>query len=687
MTNKAVISLSVKALDDDKREIEGWATRPEEDRVGDIVLPRGAEYRLPIPFLLDHDHRKAVGEVDRVEVTDKGIRFWAHIKKIAEEGEVKKMCDDAWALVKNGLRKSVSIGFRPLDAEQIPGSYGIKVKKWEWLELSAVTVPALASARITSAKHIDAGATFTTVSDDTAKSIADEGAAASGTSLRIDNPAEKSAPPPGVSGTPKQPASGGLFYSRTKEKSIMNVQEQIKRLTDMRTQKALEMSGIQEKALTEGRTKDSAEREAFDGFAAEIKQIDEELADLRQIEALNVAKAVPAVGGDQTTAAVSRGALATGGAPAIHVSKDADEKFQGQNYTRMVIAKALSRLSDGDLSPVAIAEQRWGKSNPTLLAIMKAAVPGGGSGSGEWGAELVTANNRYMGDFIEFLHSMTVYDKLPLRAVPANVQIKGQDGAATGYWVGESKAIPATAADFMAVNLTPLKVAALAVVSNELLRDSSPAAEMLVRDALVHASSQRVDATFLSTAAASAGVSPAGILNGLTAITSNGTDGAGLRADIKALYAPFITAKNADGLQLVTTPSLGKAIQLMTNALGQVEFPGISANGGTLLGDPVTTGHNVGSGQVILLKPSDIYRIGDDGVQVSISREAMIEQNDAPTGATDTPVAGSVHMTSMFQSESTAIKVVRSINFAKRRASAVAYVSGADYGAPEPETP
>lgn len=465
----------------------------------------------------------------------------------------------------------------------------------------------------------------------------------------------------------------------------MNIQEQIKRLTDLRTQKAQEMSAIQEKAAGEGRTKDASERDTFASLADEIKHIDEELADLRQIEALAVTKAVPAVGATPAEAAASRGALATGGAPAIHVKRDAEEKFKGQNYTRMVIAKALARLDD--VSAIAVAETRWGKSNPTLVTLMKAAVAGGGSGSGEWGAELVQANNQYTGDFIEYLYSKTVYDQLPLREVPANVQIKGQDGAATGYWVGESKAIPASAADFSAVNLTPLKVAALAVVSNELLRDSSPSAEMLVRDALVQASSQRVDSTFLSTAAAVSGVSPAGILNGLTAITSNGTDGAGLRADIKALYAPFIAAKNADGLHLVTTPSLGKAIQLMTNALGQTEFPGISANGGTLLGDPVATGHNVGAGQVILLKPSDIYRIGDYGVQVSISREAMIEQDTAPTGATDTPVGvTATNLTSMFQSESTAIKVVRPINFAKRRASAVAYVSGADYGT-EPVTP
>jgi len=125
------------------------------------------------------------------------------------------------------------------------------------------------------------------------------------------------------------------------------------------------------------------------------------------------------------------------------------------------------------------------------------------------------------------------------------------------------------------------------------------------------------------------------------------------------------------------TPALAKRMQLLVNALGQQEFPTMP---NSLLGDQVVVGDNVGTGDLILLKASDIYRIGDTGVQVSVSRDAMIEQSTAPTGATDTPVAASQYFTSMFQSESTAIKIVRPINFAKRRTSAVAYIGNADYG-------
>lgn len=456
----------------------------------------------------------------------------------------------------------------------------------------------------------------------------------------------------------------------------MNLAEQIKALEATRAAKAARMAEVAQKSIDEGRSMDEAEGEEFDTFEGEIKALDVDLVRLRRLEQLSAtAKPVAA-----TT--VKSGSQAREiGAPAIVINRESEEKFKGQNYTRMVIARTLAYLSQGQFTPAQIAHMRgWHKTNPLLVEVIKAGVAGGGSDSGEWGAELVTADGRFTGDFIEYLTSKTVFDKLGLRSVPANITIKGQDGTATGYWVGQSKGIPVSTADFMNVSLTPLKVAALAVISNELLRDSSPSAELLVRDSLVDASVQRIDTTFLSTTAASAGVSPAGLLNGVTAIPTDGVDAESLRADIKALYAPFLTAKNASGLSFVMTPSLAKSIQLMRNALGQREFEGINQNGGTLEGDPVVTGDNVGTNHLILLKPSDIYRIGDGGLEVSVSREATIEQDTAPQGASDTPVAASATLMSMFQTESTAIKVVRSINFAKRRTSAVQYITGADYG-------
>jgi len=646
MLHRAYSLLNVKGVSEtaDNYVITGMASTPTPDRMGDIVEPMGAKFALPMPLLWQHDSHKPVGLVKFATPTEAGIPFVAELPKIKEAGTLRDRVEEAVQSVRYKLVAAVSIGFQSVaGAVTKLKNGGLHFTEWEWLELSLVTIPANSEATITSIKSLD-----------------DALRAATG------HKQGESPPTAGVTAT-KQPASSGFFNVRSKGNPMKTIQE----LSASRTEKAARMGELLQLSKSEARSSTEAEATEFDALTDEVKSLDDEIRQMK-FDAINSSQAKAVDGSSAYAASASRG-------PSIHVrSQDMDEKFPGQAFTRRVIAKCLANLEQDTAGN--IAQARWGKTNPTLVRWIKSnEIAGGGSSSGEWGAELVQADTRYTGDFITMLQNRTVYDRLGLKTIPANVVVKGQDGNATGYWVGESKPIPVSKADFSTVSLAPLKVAALAVVSNELLRDSSPAAEMLVRDALVNASSQRIDQTFLSTTAASSLVSPAGILNGLVAILSAGVDAAALRTDIKALYRPFITALQVTGLVLVMHPSMAKALSLLVNALGQPEFPALGAGGGTLLGDPVVTGDNVDPSAIILLNPAEIYRIGDMGVQVSLSREAMIEQSAAPVGATDTPVAATQYMVSMFQTESTAIKVVRPINFAKRRSSAVAYISDADY--------
>ena len=49
MKNQHAVSLLiVKAVNEDTREITGIATTPATDRYGDIVMPEGAKFQLPI---------------------------------------------------------------------------------------------------------------------------------------------------------------------------------------------------------------------------------------------------------------------------------------------------------------------------------------------------------------------------------------------------------------------------------------------------------------------------------------------------------------------------------------------------------------------------------------------------------------------------------------------------------------
>src|SRR5688572_936963 len=49
--DRAWSTLTVKSVDSERREIEGIASTPSVDRVGDIVEPMGAKFTLPMPLL------------------------------------------------------------------------------------------------------------------------------------------------------------------------------------------------------------------------------------------------------------------------------------------------------------------------------------------------------------------------------------------------------------------------------------------------------------------------------------------------------------------------------------------------------------------------------------------------------------------------------------------------------------
>ena len=124
------------------------------------------------------------------------------------------------------------------------------------------------------------------------------------------------------------------------------------------------------------------------------------------------------------------------------------------------------------------------------------------------------------------------------------------------------------------------------------------------------------------------------------------------------------------------------ALSLMLNPLGQLEFPGITMNGGTFNGVPVIVSDYLpvtsDGGIVVLVNASDIWLADDGQVTVDASQEASLQMLDNPTNnsASGTPTT----MVSMFQTNSTAFRAERYINWARRRASGVAYLTGVSWG-------
>ncbi|STK22057.1 putative major head protein/prohead protease [Escherichia coli] len=62
--------------------------------------------------------------------------------------------DEAWAAIKTGLVRGLSVGFRPHEYTYLDGG-GLHFLRWELMEVSAVTVPANAECTIRTIKYFD----------------------------------------------------------------------------------------------------------------------------------------------------------------------------------------------------------------------------------------------------------------------------------------------------------------------------------------------------------------------------------------------------------------------------------------------------------------------------------------------------------------------------------------------------
>lgn len=140
-THETFLRVKSAESSDGERWITAWATTADEDLVGDVVLPTGAQYELPIPLLAYHRHDAPVGVVTEAHVSERGIRIRARLSRGVQ------LADELWQLVKDGAVGAVSIGFQALKSKPLP-SGGLLFEAWRWLELSLTPVPANPNARI-----------------------------------------------------------------------------------------------------------------------------------------------------------------------------------------------------------------------------------------------------------------------------------------------------------------------------------------------------------------------------------------------------------------------------------------------------------------------------------------------------------------------------------------------------------
>lgn len=648
-TNRVYSRITVKEFDDDKRTFTGIATTPSTDRMNDIVEPMGGAFDLPISLLWMHYRDLPVGLVSKAKPTKNGIEVTCSIPTVPGPPGLVARLEEAWQSVKAQLVRGLSIGFNPIEYSFMDNG-GIHFTKWDWLELSLVSIPANSDCTITSIKSFYEG---------------------NGATANKARPVVK-ALPAGVS------ANTTTAKLTPREGPAMNYAQKIKDFRAAAEEKRKAMHAIMEKAGDE--TLDQKQAEEYDTLRDEIEAIDKHIARLESLEEANVKSAQPV---DDQSGMVRRAGPAAGGA----VAKVKENLAPGIEFTRYVMCLGAAK---GDLATAAaIAEKRFPHSERINLTL-KAAVAAGTTTDPTWALPLVEYN-QFAGDFVEFLRPQTIIGKFgtgnipSLRRVPFNIHIRGQNAGGAGYWVGQGAPKPLTKFGYTDVYLPWAKVANIAVLTEELMRFSNPSAELLVRQSLADALIERLDTDFVDPdKAAVANVSPASITNGVTQIQASGTgDADDVRTDVKAMMQTYIAANLTPTTGVwIMSATTALSLSLMTNALGQKEFADITMMGGMFMGLPVIVSQYVApdsdGGFVILANASDIWLADDGNVVIDASREASLQMLDDPTNNSATPTATT--MVSMFQTNSVAIRAERFINWQKRRAEAVAVLAGVHWG-------
>ena len=430
----------------------------------------------------------------------------------------------------------------------------------------------------------------------------------------------------------------------------------LKQLLDALAKKNLELQGHMTKSLDGGSTPDEETEGKIQAVEKDIEAIEKNIERVKkQIEAAKHAEET----GIEPNGENEEGAKDQEGKKKKSVITTESNLPKGigfAQYARAKLAAALEAKKGNFISPSDMAKQ-MGFNDEVQDLVTKATL---GTTTDVGFASALVAKNRLVGEFVELLRAKTVFEKLTgFKNVPFNSKIPSQLTGGQAQWVGEGAPKPLTNPTYSEVEIKEHKLAAITVYSQELIRRSDPAVDVLVRDDLIEASKTLIDNTFLDAGAATA-VRPAGVLNAVVAIPSTGTTAEAYDADLEKLTDKFIEANlSLDGAFYLMSETRASRMSKLRDALGNKYYSGMQGAQKELDGLPVITSQSIGD-KIVLVKTSEILLAQDGGVDVSYSDQATLVDG------------GVTHH--LWQENKFAVRVEKFITWAKRRPIAAAWI-------------
>lgn len=608
------------------------------DRYGDVVEPDGWDLRNfkknPIA-LFGHDSRFPIGKWSDLRV--EGGKLIGRLN-LARRGTSYRL-DELIGLVEQGILRAVSVGFRPLKSEPLNPEkpYGAqRYIKSELLETSLVSVPANPAA-LSLAKSLN-------VSDEIMALAFGEHAETRRRDMQHGKHAD----------IPQKEARVSRGHFRTSKDETMKTVSQ--RLEE--TQNKLEMCQQRHAQLMNA---EELDHDAIDAASDQIEALEKDVQVLKRSE--------EKIGKSAAGAGVSRRPLG----------------FKAENVKGLdlLVRRAIVHgvaLHTGQPVEKVLDDRYPGHDEATHAIVMRGAAPLATTGTSGFVSQLVQST---WADFLDALRGPSVYPALRDRGYGVSFDSAGTaympqrtGSGANGSFFAEGTPIRVGRTTVAAPTFTSRKMGVIIPFTREAAKRSTPQLEGVLRRAIVEDTAVTLDSILLD-ATAEDSVRPAGLLNGVSAVASGygGGDHTAVKEDFKALLAPFIDANAANGVTVLMNPKQVLNISLMdgpnnnpawfTNLAGRVN---------------IVESTNVTAGRLIALRNTDFATALGDMPEFEISNQATIHMEDtSPANIVSSGSAASGTVQSLFQTDSSALRMIMDVSWKMARTGMVQWIDGTSY--------
>jgi hypothetical protein len=305
---------------------------------------------------------------------------------------------------------------------------------------------------------------------------------------------------------------------------------------------------------------------------------------------------------------------------------------------------------------------------PVQLLLRSASAPATSSTTG-WAAELAATA---VADIIASIAPVSAaaaliglglqvpFDRDAAVRVPGRVAL----AADAGGWTGEGLPLRVRRMDLSGPTLAPCQLGVIVVFSNELADHSLRSVQRVASELLNEAAALLLDSNLFGNAAASAGVSPAGLLNGVVGITA--ASGGGINAmvkDVEALIAALAAAGGGANPVFIAAPGQAAAVK---------------AWAGPKFDYPVLASAALAAGTIVAVEAKSFVSGFSATPTFDVSDQTVVHLEDtspAQIGTVGSPNVVAAPLRSLWQTNCTAVKMILQCAWGMRATGHVQFVS------------